>query len=170
MPKYYCDYCDTYLTHDSPSVRKTHNGGRKHKEAVRLYYTKWIEEQAQSFIDQTYKSQMGNSMPPFFMGGPMGGVGIPPGQMTMVPPPGMMGGPPGGMLPPGPGGPMGPGGPPGPPNQGGPAFHGAQYPGGSVPMSGPPGRGKMHGSRPEGPPPRHPGRVYRGGNEDSVDN
>ena len=31
MPKYYCDYCDTYLTHDSPSVRKTHNGGRKHK-------------------------------------------------------------------------------------------------------------------------------------------
>lgn len=31
MPKYYCDYCDVFLTHDSPSVRKTHNGGRKHK-------------------------------------------------------------------------------------------------------------------------------------------
>ena len=171
MPKYYCDYCDTYLTHDSPSVRKTHNGGRKHKEAVRLYYTKWIEEQAQSFIDQTYKAQIGNSMPPFYMGGPMGGVAIPPpGQMSMVPPPGMMGGPPGGMLPPGPGGPggpMGPGGPPVPPNPG-PAFHGSQYPGGPVPMSGPPGpgRGKMHGARQEGP--RHLGRMYRG-NEDSAD-
>ncbi|EYB94409.1 hypothetical protein Y032_0172g377 [Ancylostoma ceylanicum] len=38
MPKYYCDYCDTFLTHDSPSVRKTHNGGRKHKENVRMFY------------------------------------------------------------------------------------------------------------------------------------
>ena len=28
MPKYFCDYCDTYLTHDSPSVRKTHCSGR----------------------------------------------------------------------------------------------------------------------------------------------
>ena len=36
-----------------PSVRKTHNGGRKHKENVRFYYTKWMEEQAQSLIDQT---------------------------------------------------------------------------------------------------------------------
>ena len=160
MPKYYCDYCDTYLTHDSPSVRKTHNGGRKHKEAVRLYYTKWIEEQAQSFIDQTYKAQIGNSMPPFFMGGPMGGVGIPPpGQMSMVPP--MMGGPPGGMMPPGPGGPVGPGGP-----NPGPGFHENQYPGGPGPMSGPPGRGKMHGSRQEGP--RHLGGMYRG-KEESAD-
>ena len=36
MPKYYCDYCDTYLTHDSPSVRKTHNGGRKHKYVLNI--------------------------------------------------------------------------------------------------------------------------------------
>ena len=36
-----------------PSVRKTHNGGRKHKDNVRFYYTKWMEEQAQSLIDQT---------------------------------------------------------------------------------------------------------------------
>lgn len=47
MPKYYCDYCDTFLTHDSPSVRKTHCGGRKHKENVRFYYQKWMEDQAQ---------------------------------------------------------------------------------------------------------------------------
>ncbi|CAK7309676.1 U1 small nuclear ribonucleoprotein C [Vulpes lagopus] len=36
MPKFYCDYCDTYLTHDSPSVRKTPCSGRKHKECERL--------------------------------------------------------------------------------------------------------------------------------------
>lgn len=53
MPKYYCDYCDTYLTHDSPSVRKTHCAGRKHKENVKFYYQKWMEEQAQSLIDAT---------------------------------------------------------------------------------------------------------------------
>jgi len=45
MPKYYCDYCDTYLTHDSPSVRKTHCTGRKHKDNVKFYYQKWMEEQ-----------------------------------------------------------------------------------------------------------------------------
>jgi hypothetical protein len=50
MPKYYCDYCDTYLTHDSPSVRKTHCQGRKHKENVRDYYLKWMEEQAQKLV------------------------------------------------------------------------------------------------------------------------
>ncbi|ROT83331.1 putative U1 small nuclear ribonucleoprotein C [Penaeus vannamei] len=53
MPKYYCDYCDTYLTHDSPSVRKTHCQGRKHKENVKIYYQKWMEEQAQNLIDAT---------------------------------------------------------------------------------------------------------------------
>ncbi|GIY12755.1 u1 small nuclear ribonucleoprotein C [Caerostris darwini] len=53
MPKYYCDYCDTYLTHDSPSVRKTHCNGRKHKENVKFYYQKWMEQQAQSLIDAT---------------------------------------------------------------------------------------------------------------------
>ncbi|KAI3382682.1 hypothetical protein SNEBB_003905 [Seison nebaliae] len=53
MPKYYCDYCDTYLTHDSPSVRKTHNQGKNHKGNVREYYQKWLADQAQRLIDQT---------------------------------------------------------------------------------------------------------------------
>ncbi|VDM98854.1 unnamed protein product [Thelazia callipaeda] len=56
MPKYYCDYCDTFLTHDSPSVRKTHNGGRKHKENVRMFYQKWMEEQAQKLVDATARA------------------------------------------------------------------------------------------------------------------
>ena len=38
MPKFYCDYCECYLTHDSPSVRKAHCAGHKHKTSVRLYY------------------------------------------------------------------------------------------------------------------------------------
>jgi U1 small nuclear ribonucleoprotein C len=68
ISRYFCDYCDTFLTHDSvklilvclldqlifaffrflttfqASVRKTHNSGRKHKDNVRLYYQKWVEE------------------------------------------------------------------------------------------------------------------------------
>ncbi|EHB06967.1 UHRF1-binding protein 1 [Heterocephalus glaber] len=67
MPKFYCDYCDTYLTHDSPSVRKTHCSGRKHKENVKDYYQKWMEEQAQSLIDKTSMFQflvlIGSSSP-----------------------------------------------------------------------------------------------------------
>eukprot|EP00961_Rhodomonas_salina_P088913 1196393-Rhodomonas_salina.1 len=34
MPRYYCDYCDVFLTHDSHSVRKQHNSGRKHRDNV----------------------------------------------------------------------------------------------------------------------------------------
>ncbi|CAF0830813.1 unnamed protein product [Didymodactylos carnosus] len=78
MPKYYCDYCDTYLTHDSPSVRKTHCQGRKHKENVRDYYQKWMEEQAQRLIDQTtaaFKSGKLQSNP-FGSSGP-GGISNP---------------------------------------------------------------------------------------------
>uniref|UniRef100_A0A5K3EWV1 Matrin-type domain-containing protein n=1 Tax=Mesocestoides corti TaxID=53468 RepID=A0A5K3EWV1_MESCO len=51
MPKYYCDYCDKFLTHDSPSVRKTHCTGRTHKNSVREYYQKWLEEQVQKLVD-----------------------------------------------------------------------------------------------------------------------
>lgn len=49
MPKYFCDYCDTYLTHDSPSVRKTHCAGRKHRENVKFYYEKWYEQNMHKF-------------------------------------------------------------------------------------------------------------------------
>ncbi|KAL5474006.1 hypothetical protein EMCRGX_G028576 [Ephydatia muelleri] len=92
MPKYYCDYCDTYLTHDSPSVRKTHNSGRKHKDNVRLYYMNWLEREAQNMLDQTTAAYKIGRMPGL----------LPP--MNMMPPPGMMppmGLPPGmGMFPP----------------------------------------------------------------------
>ena len=44
---------DHYLFVFQPSVRKTHCSGRKHKENVKDYYQKWMEEQAQSLIDKT---------------------------------------------------------------------------------------------------------------------
>ena len=100
MPKYYCDYCDTYLTHDSPSVRKTHCAGRKHKENVKFYYQKWMEEQAQSLIDATTAAFKAGKLPGAMPGG---GVAIPPpmGMRPGMPPPGMPGmGPPGMPMPP----------------------------------------------------------------------
>ncbi|KAK1287839.1 U1 small nuclear ribonucleoprotein C [Acorus calamus] len=59
--RYYCDYCDTYLTHDSPSVRKQHNNGYKHKANVRTYYQQFEEQQTQSLIDQRIKEHLGQA-------------------------------------------------------------------------------------------------------------
>lgn len=93
MPKYYCDYCDTYLTHDSPSVRKTHCQGRKHKDNVRFYYQKWMEDRAQQLIDETTAAYKAGKITanPFTSGK---GVAIPPPGMGMPPMPGSMPGPP----------------------------------------------------------------------------
>jgi len=84
MPKYYCDYCDTYLTHDSPSVRKTHCGGRKHKENVCTYYEKWLADQVQKLVDDTTAAFKAGKIQsnPFSSGG-----GAPPGVGAMIPPP-----------------------------------------------------------------------------------
>ncbi|XP_074658966.1 U1 small nuclear ribonucleoprotein C-like [Tubulanus polymorphus] len=161
MPKYFCDYCDTYLTHDSPSVRKTHCNGRKHKENVRIYYTKWLEEQVQKLVDDTtaaYKSGKINTNP-FNSGGPGNG----PAQGAMIPPPPNLGGamppkasaapmpPMGGPMPPhmppmmmGPHGPM-------PPMM--PGMRGPMGPMMGPPMMGPPGiRTPMMAPPPQQPP------------------
>ncbi|KVH94461.1 Zinc finger, C2H2-type matrin [Cynara cardunculus var. scolymus] len=58
---YYCDYCDTYLTHDSPSVRKQHNAGYKHKANVRIYYQQYEAQQNQYLIDQKVKEHLGQA-------------------------------------------------------------------------------------------------------------
>uniref|UniRef100_A0A8D8E080 U1 small nuclear ribonucleoprotein C n=2 Tax=Culex pipiens TaxID=7175 RepID=A0A8D8E080_CULPI len=84
MPKYYCDYCDTYLTHDSPSVRKTHCTGRKHKDNVKFYYQKWMETQAQHLIDATTAAYKAGKIQqnPFTAGPPKPpNVAIPPPNM-----------------------------------------------------------------------------------------
>jgi U1 small nuclear ribonucleoprotein C len=46
MVRFYCDYCDSFLTHDSPAVRKQHNSGYKHKSNVKAYYLQ-LEEAMQ---------------------------------------------------------------------------------------------------------------------------
>jgi U1 small nuclear ribonucleoprotein C len=117
MPRYYCDYCDTYLTHDSPVVRKQHNSGFKHKANVRNYYMQFEETQTQSAIDDKIMNfaqharpamplpGMGPPMPLGHrppMGMPPPGMGMdmrPPMGMPGMPPPGY-GRPPMGMPPP----------------------------------------------------------------------
>uniref|UniRef100_A0A2K5C8G9 U1 small nuclear ribonucleoprotein C n=1 Tax=Aotus nancymaae TaxID=37293 RepID=A0A2K5C8G9_AOTNA len=91
-PEFYCDYYDTHLTHDSPSVRKTHCSGRKHKENVKDDYQKWMEEQAQSLIDKsTAAFQQGKTPPTPFSAPPPTGAMIPPPPSLPGPPrPGMM--------------------------------------------------------------------------------
>lgn len=42
MPRYFCDYCQTYLTHDSAPGRKQHNRGWKHRENVKMYYEQYL--------------------------------------------------------------------------------------------------------------------------------
>lgn len=51
MPRYYCDYCDIFLTHDSASVRKAHNTGWKHALCVRNYYSDLPQEKSQAIQD-----------------------------------------------------------------------------------------------------------------------
>lgn len=38
MPRYYCHYCDIFLTHDAPRVRRDHNAGWKHGAQVRAHF------------------------------------------------------------------------------------------------------------------------------------
>jgi hypothetical protein len=98
MPKFFCDYCDVYLTHDSMSVRKAHNSGRNHLRNVVDYYQQIGHEKAQSVIDsitnsyaaegQSANNPMLNTAPPGF--GPPGfPAGMPPGMPAGFPmPPG----------------------------------------------------------------------------------
>jgi U1 small nuclear ribonucleoprotein C len=91
MPKFFCDYCDVYLTHDSMSVRKAHNSGRNHLRNVQAYYEQISSDQTQQVINSitdAYNSEGqanplytanlnggvpgGPMAPPMGMGGPMG--------------------------------------------------------------------------------------------------
>ncbi|KAK6464041.1 hypothetical protein DFJ63DRAFT_317385 [Scheffersomyces coipomensis] len=44
MPKYYCDYCKSYLTHDTMSVRKSHLIGKNHIKFYCNYYESKAKE------------------------------------------------------------------------------------------------------------------------------
>ncbi|KNC97897.1 uncharacterized protein SPPG_06888 [Spizellomyces punctatus DAOM BR117] len=121
MPKYYCDYCDIFLTHDSPSVRKAHNAGWKHRMHVQNYYSGLDQDHVQQIVDKLTAAYAGlPGAPDFNTMAPMGGPFAMNGPPGMRPPfmgrpgppfgppfrPGFPGGP--GMPPPG----FPPGGPP----------------------------------------------------------
>lgn len=91
MPKFFCDYCDVYLTHDSMSVRKAHNSGRNHLRNVQAYYEQISSDQTQQVINSItdaynlegqanplYTANLNGGFPggpmgpPIGMGGPMG--------------------------------------------------------------------------------------------------
>ncbi|SAM00253.1 hypothetical protein [Absidia glauca] len=89
MPKYYCEYCDVFLTHDSrklsnltpksfdPSVRKGHNAGRNHLMCVRMYYEEIGQDKAQAIINEitmAYENS-GAVIPPQYSGHFMPGYG-----------------------------------------------------------------------------------------------
>ncbi|KAJ3122604.1 hypothetical protein HK098_002740 [Nowakowskiella sp. JEL0407] len=93
MPKYYCDYCDIFLTHDSPSVRKSHNAGWRHRVQVQNYYASLESWKLQDVINKVSKAYehagQGIYFEPVVDGMPYGGSLA---SLT-VPPPGY--GPPG---------------------------------------------------------------------------
>lgn len=66
MPRFYCDYCDAYLTHDSPYGRMQHNRGWKHRESFKAYYQKiypeWLAESQQKHLEMMQNIQMGNGI------------------------------------------------------------------------------------------------------------
>ena len=65
MPRYFCDYCDVYLTHDSAPGRKQHIRGWKHRENVKQYY--------EQYMKAFYEQNSGMGMMPLGMA--MGSLG-----------------------------------------------------------------------------------------------
>mmetsp|Transcript_9787 Transcript_9787/g.13746 ORF Transcript_9787/g.13746 Transcript_9787/m.13746 type:complete len:174 (-) Transcript_9787:64-585(-) len=82
MPRYYCDYCGTYLTHDSAPGRRQHMRGWKHRENVQAYYDQFKAEFRLRQQQIAMMMPMGMPMPP----PPFIATGIPPSFQTQPPP------------------------------------------------------------------------------------
>ncbi|KAH6968531.1 U1 zinc finger-domain-containing protein [Fusarium avenaceum] len=149
MPKFFCDYCDVYLTHDSMSVRKAHNSGRNHLRNVVDYYQQIGHEKAQSVIDSITSSYaaegQAHANPMLPQNQPGQGFPPPPFGMPPMPFPGPNGMPPNGLPFPPPGGfPFPPPGAPGAPG----AVGGIPPPFPGMPGMPPPGQGFPPGGMP----------------------
>lgn len=98
MPKFYCDYCDIFLTHDSPSVRKAHNTGWKHKINVREWYLQQEAAMRKYAWDTGNKDAYYLPPPPvpttYQFRPPPAMLNRPPGGYPNFPPPGFGGPPP----------------------------------------------------------------------------
>ncbi|SCU78192.1 LADA_0A04346g1_1 [Lachancea dasiensis] len=56
MPRFFCDYCHSYLTHDTPSVKKSHLLGKNHVRLAGDYYCNKARQVAQQFFPRTRKT------------------------------------------------------------------------------------------------------------------
>lgn len=84
MPPFYCDYCDVYLTHDSSSVRKSHNLGRNHLLLIKEHFQKVAEEHAQENIDRIAAVHERGQIVSYYRARPMRNYY---GQIQLPPPP-----------------------------------------------------------------------------------
>ncbi|SCU83775.1 LAME_0C06590g1_1 [Lachancea meyersii CBS 8951] len=55
MPRFFCDYCHSYLTHDTPSVRKSHLLGKNHLRLAGDYYCNKARQDQRPFLPRTRK-------------------------------------------------------------------------------------------------------------------
>jgi U1 small nuclear ribonucleoprotein C len=65
MPKFYCDYCDIFLTHDSMRVRNDHNAGWKHKMHLQNYYSGLDQMDVQVCVDRITQAYWEVGLPGF---------------------------------------------------------------------------------------------------------
>ncbi|SCU81442.1 LAFA_0C04962g1_1 [Lachancea sp. 'fantastica'] len=55
MPRFFCDYCHSYLTHDTPSVRKSHLLGKNHVRLAGDYYCNKARQVRQDWLPRTQR-------------------------------------------------------------------------------------------------------------------
>lgn len=86
-------YCDVYLTHDAPRVRKDHNAGWKHAAQVRAHFLDQNQDKMTRLVGEIVKDYEERSMPvlvpaPITIGRPpMGGMPMRPPPPPMMRPP-----------------------------------------------------------------------------------
>jgi U1 small nuclear ribonucleoprotein C len=80
MPRFFCDYCDAYLTHDSAPGRQQHIRGWKHRENFKAYYQQFLPQwEAEQMARQGHNFSHPGQYPHAYL--PMGmgmGMGMPP--------------------------------------------------------------------------------------------
>lgn len=101
MPKYYCEYCDIYLTHSSAGGRRQHNSGRKHINNKIEYYTQLIREKMLAPPIYPVPAHLQGAIRPHMH--PAFRQVVPMGHLGAAPFPPMLAGAGGGRLPPPPG-------------------------------------------------------------------
>ena len=90
MPRFYCDYCNVFLTHDSQSARRQHNYGWKHRGNVKEHYMKYVLEAREKRRLDMERYGGGGGYPSRFDGhGRPGYYPVRPPPMNALPPRGM---------------------------------------------------------------------------------